>query len=161
VRVKTFKRSAAVRDLVKARLRTSFSFAIRPTVQDLASMRGPAAALYREITKSNAPKVVLAALRRCLSPEDKRGNRTLRCPPISTQSCTTANLGNLVILATTAVVLSPSASPHWVAHKRGRLIKIFSPAGYTYIAVHLRKNQQSGEPVVVFRHMPADADGPQ
>lgn len=161
MRVKTFRRSPAVRALIKRRLQTAHSFPERLTTPDITKLKAPAAALFRELTLSNAPKVVLNALRRCLSPEDKRGYRTLRSPPLSTQSCSTPNLGNLVIMASTVVVLAPSASPHWVAHKRGRLIKVFTPAGYTYLAVHLRINEQSGEPVVVFRHMSADTDGPQ
>lgn len=161
MRVKTFRRSPAVRDLIKRRLQTTHSFPERITAPDITASNAPAAILFRELTRSNAPKGVLNALRRCLSAEDKRGHRTLRNPPLSTQSCSTPNLGNLVVMATTVVVLAPSASPHWVAHKRGRLLKVFSPAGYTYIAVHLRMNEQSGVPVVVFRHMPADTDGPQ
>lgn len=161
MRVKTFRRSPAVRDLIKRRLQTTHSFPERITAPEITASNAPAAILFRELTRSNAPKSVLNALRRCLSAEDKRGHRTLRNPPLSTQSCSTPNLGNLVVMATTVVVLAPSASPHWVAHKRGRLLKVFSPAGYTYIAVHLRMNEQSGVPVVVFRHMPADTDGPQ
>lgn len=161
MRVKTFRRSPAVRDLIKRRLQTTHSFPARVAAPDITASNAPAAILFRELTRSNAPKGVLNALRRCLSAEDKRGHRTLRNPPLSTQSCSTPNLGNLVVMATTVVVLAPSASPHWVAHKRGRLLKVFSPAGYTYIAVHLRMNEQSGVPVVVFRHMPADTDGPQ
>lgn len=147
------RRAPVVKELVRRRFwgLGGFSVVTRKKVE-IEEARGPGADLWRSLTRPNQPKILLNTLQTLIdfARPAPTGHLLLRRPGLCTQSCR-SNLGNLVLAATSAVVLAVDASPPWLRRRRGRVIKVFTPAGFALVALHLRKNKVSDANVVVFR----------
>lgn len=149
---KPSRRTPLVRELLKRRLWGLGGFSVVTRKKDVVAARGPGADLWRTLTRPNQPRILLNALQTLVDRERPApgGALLLRRPGLCVQSCR-SNLGDLVLAATSALVLAPEATPPWARVKQGRVLKIFTPAGFALVTIHLRRNKVSDEPIVVFR----------
>lgn len=152
-KTKPSRRTPVVRELVRRRFWGLGGFSVvSRKKKEIEEARGPGADLWRTLTRPNQPKVLLNTLQTLVDHNRPAptGHLLLRRLALCVQSCR-SNLGDLVLAATSAVILAPDASPPWLRARRGRVIKVFTPAGFALVALHLRKNKVSDEFVVVFR----------
>jgi len=152
MRTKPARRSPVVRELIKRRMWGLGGFVVEKKGRVELELKGPGADLWRTLTRPTRPDIYLNTLQTLVdyTRTGPGGERLLRRAGVCTQSCRT-NLGDLILCATSAMLLAPEASPPWVRLRRGRVMKVFTPAGYALVTFHLRRNSVSGDPLVVFR----------